>query len=78
VREAAAIKPRGATRRLVRQQALFVAQAGCSIAEEGIELRDIAVLYRAHYHSMEVQMEFTRHGIPFQITSGLRFFEQAM
>jgi DNA helicase-2/ATP-dependent DNA helicase PcrA len=26
---------------------------------------------------MEVQMELTRHGIPFQITSGLRFFEQA-
>jgi DNA helicase-2/ATP-dependent DNA helicase PcrA len=47
------------------------------LREEGIELRDIAVLYRAHYHSMEVQMEFTRHGIPFQITSGLRFFEQA-
>jgi DNA helicase-2/ATP-dependent DNA helicase PcrA len=26
---------------------------------------------------MEVQLEFTRRGIPFQITSGLRFFEQA-
>ena len=35
------------------------------------------MLYRAHYHSMECQMELTRHGIPFSITSGLRFFEQA-
>jgi DNA helicase-2/ATP-dependent DNA helicase PcrA len=26
---------------------------------------------------MELQMELTRHGVPFQITSGLRFFEQA-
>jgi DNA helicase-2/ATP-dependent DNA helicase PcrA len=26
---------------------------------------------------MEVQLEFTRRGIPFTITSGLRFFEQA-
>jgi DNA helicase-2/ATP-dependent DNA helicase PcrA len=26
---------------------------------------------------MELQMEMTRHEIPFQITSGLRFFEQA-
>jgi len=59
------------------QQALFIAQRVLDLREEGIELRDIAVLYRAHYHSMEVQMEFTRHGIPFQITSGLRFFEQA-
>ena len=40
-------------------------------------MNEIAVLYRAHYHSMEVQMELTRHGIPFQITSGVRFFEQA-
>src|SRR5207244_1695842 len=44
---------------------------------EGIDLREIAVLYRAHFHSMEIQMELTRHGIPFEITSGLRFFEQA-
>ena len=37
----------------------------------------MAVLYRAHFHSMELQLELTRHGVPFQITSGLRFFEQA-
>ena len=42
-----------------------------------MDLNEIAVLYRAHYHSMELQMELTRHGIPFAITSGLRFFEQA-
>ncbi len=59
------------------QQALFVAQRILDLREEGIELDEIAVLYRAHYHSMEVQMELTRHGVPFQITSGLRFFEQA-
>ena len=45
--------------------------------EEGVDLHEIAILYRAHYHSMEVQLEFTRRGIPFKITSGLRFFEQA-
>jgi DNA helicase-2/ATP-dependent DNA helicase PcrA len=59
------------------QQALFVAQRILDLREEGVDLNEIAVLYRAHYHSMEVQMELTRHGIPFQITSGLRFFEQA-
>jgi DNA helicase-2/ATP-dependent DNA helicase PcrA len=37
----------------------------------------MAVLYRAHYHSMELQMELTRRNIPYVITSGLRFFEQA-
>lgn len=59
------------------QQAAFVAQRALELRDEGIELHEMAVLYRAHYHSMEVQMEFTRRGIPFTITSGLRFFEQA-
>ncbi len=59
------------------QQALFIAQRILDLNEEGMPLDEMAVLYRAHYHSMELQMELTRHGIPFQITSGLRFFEQA-
>lgn len=59
------------------QQAAFVAQRVLELHEEGIPLHEMAVLYRAHYHSMEVQLEFTRRGIPFAITSGLRFFEQA-
>lgn len=59
------------------QQAAFVAQRILELHEEGIALNEMAVLYRAHYHSMEVQLEFTRRGIPFAITSGLRFFEQA-
>lgn len=59
------------------QQATFVAQRVLELHEEGVELHEMAVLYRAHYHSMEVQLEFTRRGIPFTITSGLRFFEQA-
>ncbi|NJK91785.1 MAG: UvrD-helicase domain-containing protein [Blastochloris sp.] len=60
-----------------RQQAMFVAQRVLELREEGVDLRDIAVLYRSHFHSMEIQMELTRRNIPFQITSGLRFFEQA-
>lgn len=59
------------------EQASFVAQRILEIQEEGVPLNEIAVLYRAHYHSMEVQLEFTRRGIPFIVTSGLRFFEQA-
>ncbi len=59
------------------QQAAFIAQRVLELHEEGIPLNQIAILYRAHYHSMEVQLEFTRRGIPYAITSGLRFFEQA-
>jgi DNA helicase-2/ATP-dependent DNA helicase PcrA len=59
------------------QQAQFVAQRILELRDEGMDLNEMAVLYRAHYHSMELQIELTRHGIPFAITSGLRFFEQA-
>ncbi|MEP2774514.1 MAG: ATP-dependent helicase [Luteolibacter sp.] len=59
-------------------QAMFVAQRMLELRdEEGIELSEMAVLYRAHFQSLEIQMELTRRGIPFAITSGLRFFEQA-
>src|SRR5208337_4165829 len=61
----------------VIQQAEFVAQRILDLRDEGIPPDKIAVLYRAHYHSMELQMELTRRGIPFEIRSGLRFFEQA-
>jgi DNA helicase-2/ATP-dependent DNA helicase PcrA len=60
-----------------RQQAMFVAQRMLELREEGIDLNEMAVLYRSHFHSMEVQMELTRRNIPFLITSGIRFFEQA-
>ncbi|HZC59923.1 MAG TPA: ATP-dependent helicase, partial [Chthoniobacterales bacterium] len=59
------------------QQASFVAQRILELRDEGVELNEIAVLYRAHFQSLEVQLALTRAGIPFAITSGLRFFEQA-
>ena len=60
-----------------RTEARFIAQRIDELMAAGIAGKDIAVLYRAHFHSMDVQMELTRNHIPYRITSGLRFFEQA-
>lgn len=60
-----------------RTEAGFVARRIETLLDAGVPGRDIAVLYRAHFHSMDVQMELGRRQIPFRITSGLRFFEQA-
>ncbi len=57
-------------------QSRFVAQRILELREEGIPLEKIAVLYRAHWQSMDLQLELTRRGIPFVIRSGQRFFEQ--
>lgn len=59
------------------EQAQFVAQRILELRDENVDLNDIAVLYRAHYHALELQLELSRRGIPYQITSGIRFFEQA-
>ena len=61
----------------VYEQAEFIAQRILELADEGVNLGEIAVLYRSHFHSMEIQMELTRREIPFTVRSGLRFFEQA-
>ena len=59
------------------QQAAFVATRILDLRDEGVALEDVAVLYRSHYHSLELQLELTRRGIPYRVRSGVRFFEQA-
>lgn len=60
-----------------RNQAHFIIQQINALLHTGHKLSEIAVLYRAHYQAMDLQMELTRCGMEYQITSGIRFFEQA-
>lgn len=60
-----------------RHQAQFVLKRIQGALQEGYKLSDIAVLYRAHFHAMDLQMELSKQRIAYQITSGVRFFEQA-
>ena len=61
-----------------RQQAQFVASRITRLVQEGSRsLDDIAVLYRAHFQAMDLQIELSKRGIPFVITRGVKFFEQA-
>lgn len=62
----------------VYQQGEFVADRILELHHnEGLPFNEMAVLYRSHYHSMELQLELTKRGTPFKVRSGLRFFEQA-
>jgi len=76
-RESNAVKPAVIALNDGSEQAQFVAQRILELRDEDVDLGDIAVLYRAHYHAIELQLELSRRGIPYQITSGIRFFEQA-
>ncbi len=46
------------------------------LRQNGIPYKDIAVLYRSHYTSIDIQMSLIRNRIPFRITSGIGVFEQ--
>ena len=61
----------------VEQQSAFVASRILELRDEGTPLEEMAVMYRSHYHSIELQLELARRNIPYRIQSGVRFFEQA-
>jgi DNA helicase-2/ATP-dependent DNA helicase PcrA len=77
VRESNLVKPAVVALNNGSEQAQFIAQRILELRDEDVDLNEIAVLYRAHYHALELQLELSRRGIPYQITSGIRFFEQA-
>ncbi|WP_448376984.1 ATP-dependent helicase [Fervidobacterium sp.] len=58
-------------------EAHFVAQRILEHINEGANYSDIAVIYRAHSHSIELQLELSKKNIPFKLLSGLRFTETA-
>ena len=61
-----------------RHQARYVVEKAMRLIESG-EVRpgEIAVLYRSHFHAMELQLELNRAQMPYTVVSGVRFFEQA-
>jgi len=71
------LKPALVACRDAAQQSAFIAQRVLELHEEGTSMNQIAVLYRSHFHALELQLELTKRQIPFSITSGIRFFEQA-
>jgi len=58
-------------------QAAFVAQRVRELLDEGIDISAVAVLFRAHYQSAELEMELVKRDVPYVVRGGVRFFEQA-
>ncbi len=59
-----------------RAQAELVVKLAEHLRGQGFAYRDIAVLYRSHYTSIDIQLALTRARLPFRITSGVGVFEQ--
>ncbi len=59
------------------EQALYVCRIIKQRLNAGFRLRDMAVLFRAGYHSFELELELVRQGIPFVKYGGFKFMESA-
>ena len=60
-----------------REQAAFIMKRISTLVnEEGVSPKEIAILYRSHFIALEMQLALTREGIPYHITSGVKFFER--
>jgi DNA helicase II / ATP-dependent DNA helicase PcrA len=58
-------------------QSRFIAQQILELREQGVELKDIAVLFRAGYQSFDLEIELARLNIPYVKFGGLKLMETA-
>ena len=70
-------KPELVTCKEEHQQDKFIVEQILKHYEEGIPLKQQAVLFRTSYHSDSLELELTRRNIPYHKYGGLRFLESA-
>ena len=58
-------------------QSRFIAQKIMELREEGVPLGEMAVLFRSSFHSFDLEIELSRHGLPFIKRGGVKFIETA-
>jgi DNA helicase II / ATP-dependent DNA helicase PcrA len=61
----------------VPDEARFVVQRIADLITSGRAPGEMAVLYRAHHHSVDLQLGLTEAGVEFELFSGARFVESA-
>ncbi len=70
-------KPRVVNTLTEPEQAVFVVRTIQEMLGRGRRLRDVAVLFRAAYHSFELELELARAGIRYVKYGGFKFMESA-
>ncbi len=60
-----------------KNQSLFVVQTIYELNKRGIPFNDMAILFRAGFHSFDLEIELGREGISFKKVGGFKFMESA-
>ena len=58
-------------------QSKFIVEKILDLREEGILLKDIAVLFRSSFFSFDLELELAKANVPFQKFGGMKFVETA-
>lgn len=58
-------------------QSKFIVEKILDLREEGISLKDIAVLFRSSFFSFDLELELAKANVPFQKFGGMKFVETA-
>lgn len=58
-------------------QSKFITQKILELREEGVDLKDMSVLFRSSFHSFDLEIELSKSNIPFMKFGGFRFIETA-
>ena len=70
-------KPKVIDTHTEQEQATYISRYVRNAVSNGTRLSDMAVLFRAAYHSFELEAELTRQGIPYVKYGGFKFLESA-
>ncbi|MFC1820153.1 ATP-dependent helicase, partial [Thermodesulfobacteriota bacterium] len=70
-------KPKIVDVRTDPEQAMFISRSIKEFLDQGLSLKDMAILFRAAYHSFELELELSRQEIPFVKYGGFKFMESA-
>ena len=60
-----------------KRQSQFIVEKIGDLRMNGVDLSQIAVLFRAGFHSFDLEVELNRHRIPFVKVGGFKFVESA-
>ncbi len=60
-----------------KEQGYFIANQILNLRSDGYRLEDMAILVRAGFHSLRIELELRAKNIPYEVRAGVAFFEKA-
>ncbi|MFA6131109.1 MAG: ATP-dependent helicase [Patescibacteria group bacterium] len=81
-KELVAVVPEGEKPSLIpasnaREEAQYILQQIQKLRHQGMDLSNIAVLFRSAFHSQALEFELMRDNLPYEYRGGMRFFERS-